>query len=154
MTEQEPTFEWLDDNLEPYCPGKDVCQRECDESCPIHANKLGYELFVEGKVEEAKELFKKAIVATPDDKYGVAWCNLGTVYNHLRWAKNAFESFRNAWCINPDNACAYEGLAASYASLEEYDKSLEWCDKYAEKFGEEGIAKLRAKVIKKMKEHS
>lgn len=150
MTNQEtPTFKWLDENAEPYCPGKEVCTMACDEKCPIYANCLGCKLGNEGKLEEAKELFKKAIIATPDDKHGVAWTNLALVYNRLGWAKDAFESFKNAYCINQDNAKAYEGLAASYAALEEYDKAFEWCDKYAAKFGEEGIAKLRGKIMKK-----
>lgn len=145
-----PTFEWLDDNLEPYCPGRPTCQEEC-YLCPVHINEEACLLFDEGKAEEAKEQFKVAIELTPDWKYGAAWCNLGAVYNHLRWAKDAFESFKNAWCINQDNAKAYEGLAASYACFEEYDKALEWCDKYAEKFGEEGIAKLRGKIVRAMR---
>jgi tetratricopeptide (TPR) repeat protein len=151
MNNQEPTptFEWLDDNLEPYCPGRPTCQEECC-ACPVHINEEAFLLFDEGKLEEAKEQFKKAIDLTPDWKYGAAWCNLGTVYNHLGWGSDAFESFKNAWCINPDNPRAYEGLAGSYASFNEYDKALQWCDKYAMKFGEEGIAKLRGKILAKM----
>lgn len=142
-------FEWLDENLEPYCPGRPTCQEEC-YLCPVHINEEACLIFEDGKIEEAKEQFKAAIDLTPDWRYGAAWCNLGTVYNHLGYAKDAFESFKNAWCINPDNARAYEGLAASYATLEEYDKALEWCDKYAAKFGEEGIAKVRGKIMAKM----
>ena len=144
-----PTFEWLDDNLEPYCPGRPTCQEECN-LCPVYINEEACILFEDGKLEEAKELFKTAIELTPDWKFGAAWTNLALVYNHLGWAKDAFESFKNAWCINQDNPRAYEGLAASYACLKEYDKALEWCDKYAAKFGEEGIAKVRAKIIAKM----
>ncbi len=151
MTNQEPTptFEWLDDNLEPYCPGRPTCQEEC-YLCPVHINEEACILFEDGKLEEAKELFKTAIELTPDWKFGAAWTNLALVYNRLGWAKDAFESFKNAWCINQDNPRAYEGLAASYACLKEYDKALEWCDKYAAKFGEEGIAKVRAKIMAKM----
>ena len=143
------TFKWLDENGEPYCPGQKECGMKCSEECPIQANYLGRELGEAGKMEEAKELFKKAIDNTPDYKYGVAWTNLATVYNRLGWARDAFEAFKNAYCINQGNARAYEGLAASYASLENYDKALEWCDKYAARFGENGIAKLRAKIMKK-----
>ena len=149
-TPDTPTFEWLNDNLEPYCPGKELCHRECDETCPVYANNMGTKLFEEGRIEEAKELFKRAIVATPDDKNGAAWFNLGLAYNRLGYTRDSFESFKNAWCINPNVACVYEGLAVSYACFKEYDKALEWCDKYAQKFGEEGIAKTREKVIKKM----
>ena len=152
MTNQEPTptFKWLDENGEPYCPGKKECCMECNEECPVYANVLGVALSNVGKFAEAKELFKKAIIATPDDKHGVAWCNLGTAYSRLGWARDAFESFKNAYCINQGYARAYEGLAASYAALEEYDKAFEWCDKYAAKFGEEGIAKVRGKIIAKI----
>ena len=86
MTNQNtPTFEWLNENAEPFCPGKEVCTMACDENCPVYANNTGTKLFEEGKIEEAKELFKKAIKLTPDWKNGAAWCNLSTVYNHLRW---------------------------------------------------------------------
>ncbi len=156
MDNQTPntvTFEWLDDNLEPYCPGKDVCQRACDENCPIRANILGCQLFEEGKVEEAKELFLKAIDSTPDYKFGAAWTNLATIcYNQIR-IYEAFEAFKNAYCINQDNARAYEGLASTYASLKDFEKAITWCDKYAAKFGEEGIAKKRAKILKLMEEN-
>lgn len=150
MTNQEtPTFKWLDENGEPYCPGKQACTMECDESCPIVANVMGYEAFEKGETEEAKELFKKAIVATPDNKFGSAWSNLAATYMKLGMARDAHESFKNAYCINQDKASAYAGLAVSYAALKEYDKALEWCDKYAAKFGEEDIAKLRGKILKK-----
>lgn len=142
-----PTFEWLDDNLEPYCPGKDVCQRACDETCPIYVNSFGCMLLEEGKKEKAMEVFKVAIDLTPDWRYYAAWCNLGTVYNCLGCTKDAFEAFMNAYSINQDNARVYEGLAASYANFKDYDKALEWCDMYAKRFGEEGIAKLRGKIV-------
>ena len=148
--ENTPTFEWLNDNAEPFCPSKKVCTMECDENCPVYANTIGCRLFEDGKVEDAKEYFKRAIDNTPGYKHGAAWCNLGTAYNHLSYLKNALESFQNAYGINPGNARAVEGLAASYAALKEYDKALKWCDEYAAKFGEEGIAKLRGKIMKKM----
>lgn len=148
-----PTFEWLDDNLEPYCPGRPTCQEECN-LCPFHINQLGCISLEEGKAEEAKEQFKAAIELSPDWKYGAAWCNLGTVYKQLRLGGEAFESFKNAYCINPDNARAYEGLAVTYADLGNYEKALQWCDRYAQKFGEEGIAKLRGKILAKIAELS
>ena len=149
-TPNPPTFQWLDENAEPYCPGKEACTLVCDENCPVYANNSGYKLFEEGKIEEAKELFKKAIDRTPDYRNSSAWINFATVCNKQGHAKASFEAFKNAYCINPNIDKVYAGLSASYACLEEYDKALEWCDKYAEKFGEEGIAKLKAKIMKKM----
>lgn len=151
MNPDTPSFEWLDENLEPYCPGRPTCRGECD-TCPFHINQLGCLLFEEDRAEEAKEHFKVAIELTPDWRYGAAWCNLGTAYNCLGYAKDAFGSFKNAYCINPDNERAYEGLAASYAALNEFDKALEWCDKYAQKFGKESIAELRGKIVAKIAE--
>lgn len=124
-TPDTPTFKWLNENAEPYCPGKEVCTMECNDNCPVYANDCGCKLLLEGRIEEAKILFRKAINNTPDLKYCSAWCNLGTTYKEMGYIRDAFEAYKNAFYINQGNKTVRSGLSSSYVALKNYDKTME-----------------------------
>jgi tetratricopeptide (TPR) repeat protein len=85
-----------------------------------------------GRLDEAEQYFRRAIEI--DKNYVLGHCDLGVFLSRRRHKKEeALASFNKALKIDPDLACAYYGVACTYALEQEDEMALEYLEKAFQK---------------------
>lgn len=67
-------------------------------------NALGFSYFRDNKLDEAINLFEKAVKLRPG--YVIAWYNLGNVYEVKKDFKNALKAYEESLLFDPNNKIA------------------------------------------------
>jgi len=91
----------------------------------LYLNNRGADELRAGHNDIADGLFESSVRLAPE--LGAAWGNLGVARRRLGRTSGAFEAYRKALAIEPDNPTILANLAALYASLgrrEEADAAL------------------------------
>ncbi len=101
-------------------PAKVRTAREIDESEALFAQALLQQR--EGKLEESKKLYRKAIKIDKDNVQ--AFNNLGVIYMGEKNYKRAIISFNDALNIKHDYTDAHYNLACLYAKINDVPQSL------------------------------
>jgi len=84
----------------------------------------------EGKLVEARELYKKVIKLDP---YNVqALNNLGVIYLNRKNYQRAINRFNDALKVNPDYVYVHYNLACAYSQKKDLDRSLSYLKKAAQ----------------------
>jgi tetratricopeptide (TPR) repeat protein len=83
----------------------------------------GYQVFIEGKYEEAENFYKKVIELAPNMTH--AYINLGATYLKLGNYKAAKKFSQKAIDLNPYKAIAYSNLGGAYIKLGNYKEGME-----------------------------
>ncbi|MDP3516342.1 MAG: tetratricopeptide repeat protein [Pseudohongiella sp.] len=87
----------------------------------LYFNNLAVEHLVEGRTQEALELFRVALAL--DDALAMAWNNIGSALGRLNQPTLAEYSFLKASLLDRSNASAVNNLARYYAEIGETAKS-------------------------------
>ena len=90
----------------------------------------GYDLYNQGRYEEAIECYNKALEIDPD--YGDAWNNKGIVLDDLGRYEEAIECYNKALEIDPDNAYVWNNKGVSLYHLGRYEEAIECYNKALE----------------------
>ncbi len=85
-------------------------------------NNLGIIYTDQGKYEEAKEAFRRAIKVDPE--YKTAYMNIGVVYDKEKKHRKALEMYKLVVKKYPDYPLGLVNLGIGYRRLKEYDKAL------------------------------
>lgn len=156
----ENTFEWVGDNNNPYCPGQEICKKECDESCPLVCYQKAHTMYGQGNADETLEYLRKAIAIVHEYKYHKAWLDYGAICYRIGkgadmeakrhfYLNQSVEGFQIAYGMSEDRRdTALLWMAKGFWKMGKYEEALKACDTYARHFGEEGIAGERAKILK------
>jgi TPR repeat protein len=118
---------------------------------------LGNNLRGIGRLEEAKESYRKAIKLNP--QYAEAYNNLGTVFQDLGRSNEAEENYIEAININENNSDAYNNLGSVLQDLgrlgeaeESYKKAITLNSKFIQAIYNLGIMFYQNKQFKKAAE--
>jgi len=84
----------------------------------------GYQLYQQGKYEEALKEYQAAILKNPDQ--AVNFYNLGVVLVDLRRNDEAIEAFKKAIEIQPDHRLALKFLGRLYGDKNEHDQAKKY----------------------------
>jgi len=86
------------------------------------AFKLALKLHTQGKLDEAKKIYEKILVAKPD--HFLSLSNIGIIYSQLKEFNKAIETFNNTIKVNPKFAEAYNNLGIVFYELNDLEKAL------------------------------
>lgn len=90
----------------------------------------GVALVVEGKYNEAIEVFNKAIQLNPND--AVAYNNRGAAYGQIGNYKQQIEDCNKALQLDPKDAVAYNNRGVAYGELGNHEQEIADCTKAIE----------------------
>jgi Flp pilus assembly protein TadD len=107
------------------CPGEVFAQEGA-----VQLNKEGLQAYQAGKLEEAKDLFLKAVKADPSN--AKFWTNLGLALRQLDRPREAAVAYRRANQAQPDYALAYKNLGVALEKLGDNNGAAEAYRKYCE----------------------
>ncbi len=105
-------------------------QLAADNLDAVRFYQRGKSAYTAGKIDEAKELFTKAIRA--DSKHIDSYLARGYLYQYDRNYKEAAKDFTTAIQINPSNPDPYFRRAIEHFNLGEFSKSVSDFEKFAE----------------------
>ena len=86
------------------------------------AFKLALKLHTQGKLDEAKKIYEKILVAKPD--HFLSLSNIGIIYSQLEEFDKAIETFNNTIKVNPKFAEAHNNLGIVFYELNDLEKAL------------------------------
>ena len=86
------------------------------------AFKLALKLHTQGKLDEAKKIYEKILVAKPD--HFLSLSNIGIIYSQLKEFDKAIETFNNTIKVNPKFAEAHNNLGIVFYELNDLEKAL------------------------------
>ena len=86
-------------------------------------NNMGKSLKDQGKLEEAKESYKKAFSIKPD--YAEAYCNMGIALQKQGKLEEAIESYKKSFSIKPNYAQAYYNMGIALQKQSNLEKAIE-----------------------------
>ena len=133
---------WRGDDGTIRCLG-DECKTECSDKCPIWLNTKGLEYLMFNKPVVALPLFEKAVEMEPE--FEGVYNNLAAAYGMNGNYNEAINAYKKKLEFDPLDDDAIYGIAVSYKNLNEYQKALEYCEKYEDTFGsEDRIEKIKA----------
>jgi len=98
-------------------------------------NQQGESLFEEGQLEEAKDLFLRAIATEPHDCRTLN--NLGVVYWSTGEVKDALEQFIKAYEVNPFHRQVVRNLIGVLTHLHQMDEAKLIGDTYLKRYPED-----------------
>lgn len=124
-------------------------ERECRGLLKIYPcslpviNVLGAALQGQGKLDQAVQVFNKAITCNPE--YAAAYYNLGVVLHGLGQLEKAVDSYDKAISLKPDYVDAYSNrgnalkdLGELHKAVESYSKAIQLRPDYAEAYSNRG----------------
>ncbi len=85
-------------------------------------SQLGYTLFLNGKVSDAKVVFEGLVAVDPRKEY--YYRALGVVYHRLGDAERALRQFSHAITVSPQSVAAFVNRAEVHISRRDMDKAL------------------------------
>lgn len=116
---------WRDKSGKVACPG-DACPVDCDKSCPIWLNTMGFKMLQIGQMEGAIRAFNDALALAPD--FVDVQNNIGTAYGMNNQHQEAYAAFKKALEMKPNYAKALSGLIVSSKNLGLFDEAIKYCD--------------------------
>jgi len=102
---------------EPYQP---ILRSDPDEADMFFNSGVAFSLM--GRLEEAKEAFKRAVALRPDDEE--AWFRLGNIYQEQGTIQLAEEAFAQA-LEGGFNRALHSHLGLAHMALDDYDRAIE-----------------------------
>lgn len=117
--------------LKKYREAKDAFQMAVKQK-PDYAEAyigLGQTCFIRTEWDEAENAYKNAIANDPDGHPEV-YSNLGNLYEFVDRFDEAKRAYFQAVKLDPQHAAAYKGLGTVYMKETNYEKSLEYYEKY------------------------
>ncbi|MEG5066020.1 tetratricopeptide repeat protein [Microcoleus sp. B3-A4] len=108
-----------------------ACQRVIQVKPDARAYKIwGNARQAQGKVEEAKNCYAKAIELDPD--FAEAYTNLGTLYAQEQQWQSAIAFYQKAICLQPNLASTYRNLARVWTQMGQLSEADEcWFKAYS-----------------------
>ncbi|MDP3181923.1 MAG: tetratricopeptide repeat protein [Desulfobaccales bacterium] len=101
-----------------------------DKEGAVQLNKEGLKAYQAGNMEEAKDLFLKAVKADPGN--AKFWTNLGLALRQLDRTREAVAAYSRANQAQPDYALPYKNLGVALEKLGDKDGAVEAYLKYFE----------------------
>ncbi|MGE3063255.1 MAG: tetratricopeptide repeat protein [bacterium] len=83
---------------------------------------------IEGKNDEAEELYRRAVKINPN--YYEGWMNLGEFLGATKRGKESKDCYRSALLIDSSRIDAYDRLISIFTSEDRMDSVLKYMDKY------------------------
>ncbi len=96
-------------------------------SSPLAHRNLGAMLYFEGKINEAKKEYKKALELNPNEP--MAHNNIGVIYLDNNQLDKAEEEFKKELVINPNYDKALSNLGLVYFKKKNFEKAKEYFEK-------------------------
>ncbi len=116
-----------------------------DPENPAGYVQLGNLYFLKGVDELAKTYYQKAIEM--DDKYILGHYRLGTILKKEESYTEAASEFQKSLEIDPKYGPALISMAEMYYGIKQYDKGLEYMNKYLQVMGEDDLNAIKRKGI-------
>lgn len=116
-----------------------------DAENPAGYVQLGNLYFLKGVDELAKTYYQKAIEM--DDKYILGHYRLGTILKKEEQYSEAAAEWKKCLEIDPNYGPALIAMAEMYYGIKQYDKGLEYMNKYLAVMGEDDLNAIKRKGI-------
>jgi tetratricopeptide (TPR) repeat protein/cellulose synthase/poly-beta-1,6-N-acetylglucosamine synthase-like glycosyltransferase/serine acetyltransferase len=84
---------------------------------------MGYALKQQGKIDEAIQIYEKAVAMQPD--YADAYCNLGNAYKEKGELERAVGCYEKALAVNPADEDSLYNLGNIFRELGKFDEAIE-----------------------------
>jgi len=104
-----------------FCPNKNIFAQDSHKDQANEYREAGLEKQRMGNLNEAMNLYQKAIVIDPSS--AVAYNDLGVVYEALGFSERAEESYLTALKIDPSYPSVYTNLALFYEGKRNLEKA-------------------------------